>query len=231
MEKDQMDRIKILIVDDQALFASSLKIVLDNYVSRGLSVVGIAHDGRECIELLQSVTADIILMDVRMPVLDGVETTKIVHEKYPKIRIMMLTTFDDDTYVQQALSNGATGYVLKNIEPEELLVCIEAVCKGTLLVSASVGYRFYGSPLSDLDSDPERARLLRKIAYLQSRFPDLKRREAEVLCLILQGMDNTQISQKMFIAGQTVKNYTSMIYAKIGVDDRLHAIRLLGSLE
>lgn len=226
-----MDHIKILIVDDQKLFASSLKVVLDNYAERGLSVVGIAHDGKECLDLLPSAAPHIILMDVRMPVLDGVETTKIVHQKYPEIKIMMLTTFDDDTYVQRALSSGATGYVLKNIEPEELLVCIEAVFKGTLLVSASVGYRFYGGALSELDSDPERTRLSRKIGYLQSRFPDLKRREAEVLCLILQGMDNAQISEKMFIAGQTVKNYTSMIYAKIGVDDRLHAIRLLGSLE
>jgi len=226
-----MDHIKIMIVDDQKLFASSLKIVLDNYATRGLSVVAIAHDGRECLDLLKSTSPHIILMDVRMPVLDGVETTKIVHQKYPRIKIMMLTTFDDDTYVHHALTNGATGYVLKNIEPEELLSCIEAVCRGTLLVSASVGYRFFSSHLTELDDNLERARRSKKIDYLRSRFQDLKRREAEVLCLILQGMDNHEISQRMFIAEQTVKNYTSMIYSKIGVDDRLHAIRLLGSLD
>ncbi len=226
-----MDPIRILIVDDQKLFASSLKIVLDNYASRGLSVVAIAHDGRECLDVLESVSPHIILMDVRMPVLDGVETTKIVHQKYPRIKVMMLTTFDDDTYVHHALANGATGYVLKNIEPDELVSCIEAVCNGTLLVSASVGYRFFTSHLNELDGNPEHPQQSRKVEYLRSRFPDLKRREAEVLCLILQGMDNHEISQRMFIAEQTVKNYTSMIYAKIGADDRLHAIRLLGSLE
>ncbi len=226
-----MDKIKIMIVDDQKLFASSLKIVLGNYASKGLSVVAIAHDGRECLDLLKSVMPDIILMDVRMPVLDGVETTKIVHQKYPKIKIMILTTFDDDTYVHHALANGATGYVLKNIEPEELLSCIQAVCKETLLVSASVGYRFFTSHQSTLNEDKQRDEHSKRIDYLRSRFPDLKRREAEVLCLILQGMDNYEISQKMFIAEQTVKNYTSMIYAKIGVSDRLHAIRILRPIE
>jgi DNA-binding NarL/FixJ family response regulator len=220
-----------MIVDDQKLFASSLKIVLDNYARRGLSVVAIAHDGHECLDLLRSITPNIILMDVRMPLLDGVETTKIVHQKYPKIKIMMLTTFDDDTYVHHALANGATGYVLKNIEPDELLSCIEAVCKGTLLVSASVGYRFFTSQQSELEDNLERTGLSGKIAFLRSRFPDLKRREAEVLCLILQGKDNHEISQRLFIAEQTVKNYTSVIYAKIGVGDRLHALRVLGPIE
>ena len=226
-----MATIKIMIVDDQRLFASSLKIVIDGFSKRGLSVVGIAHDGRECLDQLKSIKPDIILMDVRMPKLDGVETTKIVHERFPEIKIMMLTTFDDDTYVHHALTSGAVGYVLKNIEPEELTACIEAVFKGIFLVSSSVGYRLFTSPVSDTDNKLKDDKHGEKINYLRSRFPDLRRREAEVLCLILEGMDNHQISQEMFIAEQTVKNYTSAIYAKIGAEDRLHAMRLLGTLE
>ena len=138
-----------MIVDDQKLFASSLKVVLESSHHEGLSVVGVAHNGKECLSQLRSVKPDIILMDIRMPELDGVETARIVHEKLPEIRILMLTTFDDDTYVHRALSSGAMGYVLKNVEPAELLACIKAVAKGTLLVSSSVGYRLF----SNFDSE------------------------------------------------------------------------------
>ena len=127
-----------------------LRVVLDDSRHKGLSVVGVASNGRECVDLLEAAKPDIILMDVRMPVLDGVETTKIIHKKYPGIRIMMLTTFDDDALVHDALVSGATGYVLKNIEPEELIACIRAIAKGNLFVSSSVGYRLLGSPTSNL---------------------------------------------------------------------------------
>lgn len=217
-----------MIVDDQVLFASSLKVVIESYRHEGLSVVGIAHDGNECLQQLRVVKPDIILMDVRMPHLDGVETTKIVHQKYPGIRIMMLTTFDDDTYVQHALSNGATGYVLKNVEPTELVTCIKAVFNGTFLVSSAVGYRLIGNDELDVERGMKNERERKKIEYLKSRFQRLTRREAEVLLLVLQGLDNHQISQRLYIAEQTVKNYTSAIYKIIGVEDRLHALQMLG---
>jgi DNA-binding NarL/FixJ family response regulator len=138
-----MDQIRIMIVDDQRLFASSLKVVLESSRQEGLSVVGVMRDGKECLDHLESLRPDIILMDVRMPGLDGVETTKIVHQKYPNTKILILSTFDDDTYVHHALLNGATGYVLKNVEPEELISCIKAVFRGSFLVSSSVGYRVF----------------------------------------------------------------------------------------
>lgn len=226
-----MAAIKVMIVDDQVLFASSLKVVLDHSANRDISVVGIAHDGKECIEQLKSVKPDIILMDVRMPELDGVLTTKMVHERYPLVKIMMLTTFDDDSYIRDALANGAVGYVLKNIQPEELVVCIEAVSKGSLRVSYSVGYQVFSGPLEEMTKRLEEGKHDRRIEQLKLRFPDLRRREAEVLCLVLEGMDNHEISQTLFIAEQTVKNYTSAIYAKIGVEDRLHAMRRIGRLD
>lgn len=219
--------IRILIVDDQVLFAASLKVVLTGFGNHVFSVIGVAKNGRECLEMLKSERPDLILMDVRMPEMDGVETTAQVHKLYPDVHIMMLTTFDDDSYVAQALAAGATGYVLKNVEPDELAACVLAVAKGTLLVSPSVGYRFFHQEVpADLLSDttPEQRKM---VNYLQSRFPELKKREAEVLYLVIQGMDNHEIADTLKIASQTVKNYTSMIYTKIGVEDRLHAIQLL----
>jgi DNA-binding NarL/FixJ family response regulator len=223
-----MDQIRIMIVDDQRLFASSLKVVLDSSRREGLFVVSVAHDGEECLAHLEAAKPDIILMDARMPGLDGVETTKIIHKKYPSVKILMLSTFDDDTYVHHALRSGAMGYVLKNVEPAELIACIKAVSSGTFLVSSSVGYRVFNNEEAETVREADNAAYIKKVEYLRSRFQRLKRREAEVLYLLLQGLDNHEISQKLFIAEQTVKNYTSAIYKIIGVEDRLHALQMLG---
>ncbi len=224
---DGRKRIKVIIADDQVLFASSLKLVLESDATGDFEVIGVARDGRECVDLLRTVTPDIILMDLRMPLMDGVEATRVIHASHPNVRIMMLTTFDDDADVKHALGSGATGYVLKNIEADELLTCIRAVVKGTLLVSPSVGYRIFGQVDAER-RDEAPGDYHKKLNYLQTRFPDLKRREAEVLYLILQGKNNAQISEAMFIAEQTVRNYTSSIYDKIGVRDRFEAMQLLG---
>jgi DNA-binding NarL/FixJ family response regulator len=227
---DGKKTIKVIIADDQVLFASSLKLVLESDASGDFQVIGVARDGNECVDLLRTTVPDIILMDVRMPTMDGVEAAGVIHARHPGIKIMMLTTFDDDAYVKHALSSGATGYVLKNIEADELFACIRAVVKGTLLVSPSVGYKFFGQVdaghVEETHSDYHT-----KLNYLQTRFPELKRREAEVLYLILQGRNNTQIAQTMYIAEQTVRNYTSSIYDKIGVDDRFQAMQLLGQVK
>lgn len=228
--REEGGAIRIVIADDQTLFASSLKIVLDGFGQGMFSVVGVARDGKECLAVCGETLPDMVLMDVRMPEMDGVEAARILHERHPGIRIMMLTTFDDDAYVTQALGSGATGYVLKNIQPDELASCIRAVHKGTMLVTPSVGYRFFSHPLPVPEGKAGETEHARKLNTLLARFPELKKREAEVLLLVLQGMDNHRISQTLFIAEQTVKNYTSILYAKIGVEDRLQAIRLFGSL-
>lgn len=218
-----MKKRRILIADDQRLFASSLKVVLEEIGAGEIEVVGVAHDGIEAIEMASSLVPDLILMDIRMPNMDGVEATKQIRHDHPNIKVMMLTTFDDDAYVNQALSGGATGYILKNIEPEELLASVRAVCSGTFLVSSAVGYRlFSGGGEVDRDSDD-----IAEINFLMVRFPSLRKREAEVLHLMMQGLDNNQIADRLFIAEQTVRNYASVIYTKIGVQNRLHALQLI----
>ncbi len=220
-----MSKIRVLIVDDQKLFVSSLRIVLQGHGKENLEVVGAAYDGEEAIALVEQTRPDVVLMDVRMPRMDGVKATRIIRERFPEVKIAILTTFDDDDYVFQALQNGAVGYILKNIESEELVTAIRTVHNGQFLVSDAVGRKLInhvdlrevqGAVSPESDSE---------IRALLAAFPMLTTREAEVLHLISRNWDNREISERLFIAGQTVKNYTSRIYAKLGVADRLHVIQ------
>ena len=136
-----MTKIKVLIVDDQELFARGLQIILKGHGSDEISVVGIAANGREALERVAALEPDVVLMDVRMPVMDGVEATRLIHERHPGIKILILTTFDDDQYVSDALGSGAQGYVLKNVKPDDLVTSIKAVHSGNLYVSSDVGTR------------------------------------------------------------------------------------------
>lgn len=220
-----MNKIRVLIVDDQKLFAGSLKVVLDSHGRNELTVVGIANNGREAIEMIAARLPDIVLMDIRMPVMDGVEATRIVKQRFPDVRIVILTTFDDDDYALQALSNGASGYILKNIEPDELVTAAKAVYDGTVLMSSSVAIRMVRHASQDLSWENHAAH--EELRLLLSAFPELSRRESEVLRLMTGNLDNREISEQLFIAEQTVKNYMTRIYQKLDVPDRLHAMQLV----
>jgi DNA-binding NarL/FixJ family response regulator len=219
-----MTPIRVLIADDQRLFAGSLKVVLESHGRGELSVVGIAYDGREAVEMADGKKPDVILMDVRMPVVDGVEATRKIRHKHPDVKIMILTTFDDDEYAMQALGNGATGYVLKSIQPDELVTAVKAVHGGSFLISSSVGVRLIRTTNSG-SQDPHN-NMADEIQTFAREFPELTRREAELLSLVARNLDNHEIAERLFIAGQTVKNYLSRVYQKLGVADRLHAIRI-----
>jgi DNA-binding NarL/FixJ family response regulator len=225
-----MNKIRVVIVDDQRLFVSSLSTVLRGHGKGRIEVVGVAYDGQEALQLVAQTRPDVVLMDVRMPVMDGVKATKKIREQYPDSRIVILTTFDDDDYVFQALQNGAVGYILKNIESEELITAVKAVFDGQFLVSNAVGRKLINHvDLREIAGavSPEWEAQVRS---LQGAFPILTTREAEVLHLICRNWDNREISERLFIAGQTVKNYTSRIYAKLGVSDRLHVIQMVSKM-
>lgn len=134
--------ITIIIADDQKLFATSLKSVLEND-DKELSVIGIAGNGKEAVDLADRLKPDLILMDVRMPIMDGVEAVRIIHQRLPEIKIIMLTTYDDDEFVNQAILHGSVGYLLKDIEPQELIVSIRAVISGRVLSIRLFFTRFY----------------------------------------------------------------------------------------
>ncbi len=212
-----MDEINVLLVDDQILFIESLKTVLET-LTDDIRIISIAHNGLEAIKLVKKHVPDIILLDVRMPGMDGVETVKILHKKYPEIKIMMLTTFDDDEYVHKALGYGAAGYLLKDVPPADLIDSIRALNHGTIQMSPQIMIKL-------MDSSGESSSMIDK--KLASReIEKLSRREQEILFLVALNMENSEISDKIFIAEQTVKNHISSIYSKLGIHDRAAAIKL-----
>ena len=219
-----MAPIRVLLADDRKLFADSIKIVLEGYERDAIRVVGLAYDGKEAVELAARTRPDVVLLDVRMPVMDGVEASRQIHARHPEIKIIMLTTFQEDELVRNALSNGAVGYVLKEVQPRELVESIKLANGGFYLISPSVGGRLLRRAAAGSPADPERDAAL---AGIQAAFPELSRREAEVLAYISRSYDNHEIARELFLAEQTVKNHVTSIYTKLGVKDRVHCVRLL----
>ena len=212
-----MDKIQLLLVDDQKLFIESLKNVIER-TDRSIEVIGVAHDGSQALELLKKNKPDIILMDVQMPNMDGVQATRNILNQYPDIKIVMLTTFDDDDYVRDALNYGAIGYLLKeNIMPEDLVNTIKLVKNGTFMMSPGIAEKiikksYYFDNYSQ-ESMPEK--LLK-----------MNHNEKRILKLMMHGYDNIDIADQTCLANQTVKNYVSSIYNKLGVSNRAEAIRI-----
>ena len=225
-----MKKIRVLLADDQVLFVESLRTVLETR-AEDFEVVGIAFNGREAVEQVMKMQPqpDLILMDVRMPEMDGVQATRIIHEAYPSVHVMMLTTFDDDTYVVEALNHGAAGYMLKDIPPNELIVALRAVCNGSVIISPLVANKLLRMKESDPrhdESTDSRVGASSKTSFLRY----LSRREIEILQLIGKGHDNALIARKLNIAEQTVKNHVSVIYSKLNLHNRVQVMKLATSL-
>lgn len=217
-----MEQIRILLVDDQMLFVESLRMVIETR-SPDIKVVDVAHDGAAAVQLVSSLQPDLTLMDVRMPKMDGVESTRRIKEQFPEARVLMLTTFDDDHYVVEALRLGAVGYLLKDMPPAELIAAIKAVHEGGVLISPRVAAKL----VAKLSSAPaEKPPVTPKHSKTTDPIFDLSSREQEILKLMAMGLDNREIAAKLYIAEQTVKNYVSIIYSKLGVRDRVQASRL-----
>jgi DNA-binding NarL/FixJ family response regulator len=224
-----MKKIRILLVDDQVLFVESLRTVLETRAT-DFEVVGVALSGREAIRLVIEKQPDIILMDVRMPDMDGVEATKIIHGAYPRINVLMLTTFDDDVHVVEALNHGAAGYMLKDIPPEELIVSLRAVHSGSIIISPQVANKVLRN--REGDASPDEGTETRTTPSGESSFLRfLSKREIEILRLIGEGADNVRIAKKLSIAEQTVKNHVSVIYSKLHVHNRMQAMKIANSLK
>lgn len=213
-----MDKIRVLLVDDQVLFVDSLKIVLETNAS-DIEVVGVTYTAEEAIELLEKRKPDIVLLDIRMPTMDGVEATRIIHREYPGVKVIILTTFDDDDYVYEALQFGAVGYLLKDMPPNELIAAIRAVNADAVLISPVIKSKLVKLIQPDDFND-----------YRYSMVKELSKREREVLSLIIEGKDNQEISQHLYISEQTVKNHVSTIYSKLGVHNRLQIMKMFKDL-
>lgn len=201
--------INVLIVDDRALIREGLNMMLSLYEE--IKVVGEATNGKEAIEVIgkDEVVVDVILMDIRMPLMDGVEATRIIKEKYPHIKIIILTTFNEDEYIFQGLNNGADGYVLKDVSSKELVDSIKSVYEGDIL--------FHGAVAKTIAAA---IKVHNTIQNKEDMFKDLTPREMEIAKLIGQGKSNREISQTLYITVGTVKNHITKILDKLDLRDR-----------
>jgi DNA-binding NarL/FixJ family response regulator len=217
-----LNPIRVLIVDDQHLFAESLKFVLHGESEGKISVIGIAENGKIAVDLVEKYNPDIVLMDIRMPLMDGVEATTQIHKYNKKVKIIILTTFDDDELAVSALSGGASGYVLKDVDPKDLIRCIEAVYKGAYYISPSVGIKLFDMiKTSEQGVDDEKERLI--IGYL-NHISKLSRRESEILYYVARAKSNKEIADELYISEKTVKNHLNSIYTKLKIHNRLQLI-------
>ena len=207
-----MKRIKILLVDDQPLFREGLRTLLS--IHSDFDVVGEAGNGHEAINLVRSTGASVVLMDLQMPILDGVEATRRLHREQPDCRVIVLTTFDDDEMVFDGLRAGAVGYLLKDAPSDKLAEAIRVAARGETFLQPSVAAKVVA----------EFARLTRKpIERSSSLAEPLSERELEVVRLIADGASNREIGEALCLAEGTVKNHVTNILGKLGVRDRTQA--------
>lgn len=206
-----MKEIKILIADDQTLMRDGLKTILE--LEENFKIVGTAKDGEEVLDFCKKDSPDLILMDIRMPKMDGVKCTKILKELYPEIIVLILTTFNDVDYIVEALNYGAAGYILKDIEGDELVKAINDAYKGSLMLPSSVAKKLVEKLSENTKAKPKEKKLL----------PDFSEREMEIAKMLSMGFNNRQIASSLFISEGTVKNYISNIYSKLGTSDRTAA--------
>jgi DNA-binding NarL/FixJ family response regulator len=203
----------VLIADDQALVRAGFRLILE--AETDLEVVGEAADGRAAVAAAQQLKPDVVLMDVRMPDLDGIEATRRLVSGGSSAKVLMLTTFDMDEYVYESLRVGASGFLLKDVPPEQLVAGIRAVASGEALLAPSVTRRMI----------EEFVRRPRNAARQAPRELDrLTAREREVLVLMARGLSNAELAQKFVVSEATVKTHVAHVLAKLGLRDRVQAV-------
>jgi DNA-binding NarL/FixJ family response regulator len=205
--------IKLLLADDQPLFRQSLAALLD--LEDDLTIVGQANNGQEAIDQASQLQPDIILMDLRMPICNGIEATKAIRDRYPWIRILVLTTFDEDEDIWHALQAGALGYLLKSTPAPQLASAIRTLHQGHSQLGPTIAPKVFAQISPSRSLDPEPIQPLQQDA--------LSDREGQVLQLIRQGHSNREIAASLHLSEGTVRNHVSQILSKLQVRDRTQA--------
>jgi len=207
--------ISILIADDQELLRAGFRMILE--AEPDLEVVGEAADGAQAVDAALRLKPDIVLMDVRMPELDGIEATRRLLDAGSNAKVVMLTTFDLDEYIHEALRIGASGFLLKDVPPEQLVAGLRAVASGDALLAPSITRRVIAEFIQHPPAAP---------AKIEPRLDDLTPRELEVLKLIAAGMSNAEIAQQLFVSATTIKTHVARILMKLDLRDRVQAVVL-----
>lgn len=203
--------IRVLLVDDQDLIRRGLRALLKPELS--LEIVGEAANGMEAIAQISALQPDVVLMDIRMPVMDGVAAMQRIQAQFPLVKVLVLTTFDDDEYVSRALHYGASGYLLKDTPPDDLVLAIQASYKGYTQLAPGLARKLATQPPA---TPPE----------LPPGWQELTPRELDILRLLATGANNREIAQSLYIAEKTVKNHITSILSRLGLRDRTQAALL-----
>ena len=202
--------IKLLLADDQDILTEGLKLILGS--EEDIEIVGTADNGKKAYELCRIRKPDLVLMDIQMPEVNGVEATAMIKKDFPNIKIIVLTTFNDDEYIYEALKNGASGYLLKDTSPGEILKAVRTVYRGGALIPSDVAVKVIDK-FSQLAQKTE-------YKYIDPRVELLTDREIEICRLIAEGKSNKEISEELFLSQGTVKNHITKILLKLDLRDR-----------
>jgi DNA-binding NarL/FixJ family response regulator len=208
---DPAQKIRLLICDDQAIVCEGLRAMLTPIPQ--IEVVGVANNGIEAIDLTRRLRPELVLMDLKMPKMNGIQATKAIREQFPEVRVLVLTTYDADEWVINAIRNGAAGYLLKDTPQEELVKAITNTVKGWNPIDPQVAGKILDRVAHQAALPPQDQRLISQ----------LSEREREVLRLLASGLSNSDIAQTLFLSEGTIKNYVSTIFSKLGVTDRTQA--------
>lgn len=216
--------IRIVIADDQTLLREGLQTILN--LEADMSVVAVAGNGLEALEVVAAHRPDLVLMDIKMPVMDGIESMKKIKKERPETIVLMLTTFAEDKYIVNAMAGGANGFLLKDMPSDKIVRTVRDAITGDLMIPAAIAAKLasrlhvFSEPSSDAFDEEE----------LRRQGLKLTERERKMIMLMLEGLTNKQISGALFMSEGTVRNYISVIYSKIGTSDRQDAIAKLKGL-
>lgn len=213
-----MNKIKVLIADDQKLLAEGIKGVLES--SEEIEVIGIAEDGEKALSLAERALPDVVLMDIRMPNVNGVIATKQIKSALPDCKVLILTTFDDSDYILDAINNGASGYLLKDIGSEALIEAVKNACAGDTILPAKIAKKIVSA--AKMVTNDKEIKLKRTFS--------LSDRETEIALMICDGFTNRQIASALKLTEGTARNYISAIYLKLGCDSRSAAVQKMKEL-
>lgn len=200
---------KVIICDDQALIRDSLGMLLN--LERNIEVIGTAEDGAEAVEMVEEHRPDLVLMDLKMPGMNGIEATRRIRARYPEVKVLVLTTYDDDEWVFDAIRAGASGYLLKDTPREEVIKAVRGTVEGRSFLDPSVAGKLMGQVASQ-QTQPA--------TLITDKLTD---REVDVLQLLARGFTNADIAARLYLSEGTVRNHVSAIFAKLNVTDRTQA--------
>lgn len=216
-----MSKLRIVIADDQTLFREGLQTILS--LEQDMEIVGTADNGEKTLALVKQYRPDLVLMDVEMPIMNGIECTRLIKEQFPSTHIIILSTFAEDDYIVQGLVHGACGYLLKDLNADLLIQGIRDAATGQMILPAPIAAKLAAKLHQVLGNDRSPVTEQRQ---RNQQLEEFTSREKEIAALMINGYNNKEIATRLFISEGTVRNYISVMYSKIGTNDRAKAINM-----